>query len=116
MATHSITPAPAFNEGAAPRGEAVAHGGRSGRATVALVCGILMFPVGLYAGPVALPLAIAAVLVGRAAKKQIATDPGLQGGGAAQAGFVLGIIGIVLSVLFVVFVLLAFSAFDRYDV
>jgi hypothetical protein len=108
MADDDITPAPAVDERAAQRQT-------SGKAIAALACGILSFPIGFFVGPLVLPLSIAALILGRIARKEIAANPAQDGDGAALAGYVLGIIGVVLGVLFLILILLAFTAFDLYD-
>jgi hypothetical protein len=68
-----------------------------GKATAALVCGI----VGLFVCPII--LSIVAIVLGTTAQKEIQASGGaLTGEGMARAGVILGIIGIVLGVLWVV--------------
>lgn len=68
----------------------------SGKATAALILGI----IGLILIPLIAP--IAAIIVGRRAKDEIAANPGMTGAGLAQAGVVLGWVSLGLTALFFV--------------
>jgi hypothetical protein len=76
----------------------------SGKATAALVLGIVgLVMCGLLAG-------IPAIILGSQARREIDASQGrLAGRGAAQAGFILGIIGTVLSTLLIVLVIGLFA-------
>lgn len=63
--------------------------GSSSKATPALILGI----VGLICCGIC---AILAIIFGKQAKDEIAANPGMQGEGQAQAGFILGIVGTAL--------------------
>jgi len=121
MADDDITPAPAYEETA---GDGVARGSepssgtpsaapvarrQSSKAIAALVCGLASFPVGLFIGPFAVPLSIAALVLGILARKEIAADPNVDGDGVALAGLIMGIIGIALTVIVIAVIALAFS-------
>lgn len=88
----------------APGGPPVVPGETPGKATAALILGLL----GLFLCPLILsPLAI---IYGNQGKAEIDANPGLGGRGLAQAGVVLGWVGVAfLVVMIVVFVLLALS-------
>lgn len=73
--------------------------GTSGKAVASLVLSILGL---LLAGILGLILAIIALFLGFAARKDIAARPGLGGGGMATAGIVLAIIAVVLSIIFLI--------------
>jgi len=84
MADDDITPAPAYDEGApgaAPAAAAVVERKKSGKA-------------------------IAALVLGGIARKEIQADAGLEGDGMALAGIITGAVG---SVLFVVLVAITAS-------
>lgn len=71
----------------------------SGKAVTALVIGVVSPVLGLCCAFFGL-VGIAAILVGRSAKAEIAMSGGrLTGAGMAQAGIVLGIIGCVLGLV-----------------
>jgi len=60
--------------------------GSSSKATPSLVLGI----VGILCCGIC---AILAIIFGKQAKDEIAANPGMEGAGMAQAGFILGIVG-----------------------
>jgi Domain of unknown function (DUF4190) len=76
----------------------------SSKATPALVLGI----VSLLCCPVI--CSILAIVFGKQAKDEIAANPGMQGQGQAQAGFILGIISLALAGLYLVAVLISAAA------
>ena len=65
----------------------------SGLAIASLALGI----IGFFAVP--LLASILAIVLGKRAEKEIATDPGLAGEGFARAGVILGWIGLALAVV-----------------
>ena len=72
---------------------------QSGKATAALVCGI----VGIFICPIV--LSILAIVFGIQSRKQITESGGrLKGHGMATAGLVLGIVGLVLMPLWFIIV------------
>jgi hypothetical protein len=83
----------------------------------ALVLGIVAPVLGLCCAFIGLAPGIAAILVGRSAKQEIAfADGRLTGGGMAQAGIVLGIVGCVIGVVMtVVNVMLIQSGVTTFD-
>lgn len=95
--------APAFP--AAAYGQATAAGpGTNGKAIAALILGI--------GGFIVCPLicSVLAIVFGNLAKKEIDANPGQEGRGMAQAGFILGIVGVSLVGLLVVVSLIAGAA------
>jgi hypothetical protein len=73
------------------------QGRRSGRATTALILGIIAIPAALI--PIAAwILGITAIVLGSTARADIRRD-GLRGGGQATAAIVCGAIGIFLGVI-----------------
>ncbi|HWC26176.1 MAG TPA: DUF4190 domain-containing protein [Solirubrobacteraceae bacterium] len=94
MADERITPAPEDDDrttaGAPPPSRR-----RSGKATAALVCGILSLVLfGIILGAVA-------IVLGVAARKEIAADPALEGDGMALAGIITGAVGAVLAIVLI---------------
>lgn len=71
---------------------------RSGKATAAMVLGILGVLVAFLIPAVGLILGVIAIVFGRMAKTETATGR-KSGRGNAQAGFVLGIIAVVVAVI-----------------
>ena len=67
-------------------------------AIASLVCSLVCWGIG----------SIAAIVLGRMAKQQIAESGGTQSGeGLAQAGIIIGIVGLVLAVLYVILIVAA---------
>jgi hypothetical protein len=79
-----------------PEGSLGAARRTSGLAIASLVCGIAAF--------VAIPVigSIAAIVLGRSARNEIESTPGLEGEGYASAGIILGWIGVGLMILGIV--------------
>lgn len=108
-----VPPPPAQQPPAAVAPQAVvARPPKSGKATAAMVLGIcslatLVFCAWIITGFPSLILGILAIVFGVQGKNEIDANPGLEGRGQAQAGFVMGLITVGLSILFVVVVLLA---------
>jgi hypothetical protein len=70
----------------------------SGKATAALVLGILGTLVGFVIPAVGLVLGILGIVFGRQAVNDIVTNGAKSGRGVGQAGFVLGIVAVVVSI------------------
>ena len=73
---------------------------RSGKATAALVLAILGALLAFVIPMVGLILGILGIVFGRQAKRE--TDRGMSGRGAAQAGFVIGIVAVVIAIAMMV--------------
>jgi hypothetical protein len=105
MADDEITPAPAYDDAAAPAagaaGGTVVERKKSGKAIAALVLGILSL-----VAPLGIVLGIIAIVLGSLARKEIQASPDLEGDGMALAGIITGAVG---SVLFLVLVVIAAS-------
>jgi uncharacterized protein DUF4190 len=105
MADDNITPAPAYDDAAAPAagsaGGAIVERKRSGKAIAALVLGILSL-----IAPLGIVLGIIAIVLGVLARKEIQGSASLDGDGMALAGIITGALG---SVLFIVLVIVAAS-------
>jgi hypothetical protein len=85
------------------------NAGTNGKAIAALVLGI----VGLVICPIV--CSILAIIFGRQAKGEIAANPAMEGGGMAQAGYIMGIVGTAvygaIAVLYlVIFIILGAAA------
>lgn len=77
----------------------------NGKATAALICGILGLVLTVLFWPLGALLDIAAIVLGVMAKKEITRSGGMQrGAGKAKAGLICGIVGLVLLVLILAFV------------
>lgn len=77
--------------------------GNNTKAVVALVLGILGFVFAICCSLLGLVIGIAALVLGRLARKEIALTGRAQGGdGLAKAGFVLGIVDIVVAILLII--------------
>jgi Domain of unknown function (DUF4190) len=86
----------------------VADGRRkTGRATAALVLGIISIPT-FFIWPISVVLGILAIVIGTMARTDIRRH-GYTNGGQAKAGIILGIAGIVLAIGFIVVVAIAAS-------
>jgi hypothetical protein len=70
----------------------------SGKATAAMVLGILGVLVALFVPIVGIIMGVIAIVFGRQAREETASGR-KSGRGKAQAGFVLGIVAVVLSVI-----------------
>jgi len=106
MADDDITPAPAYDE-TAPAADgapaaAVAAKTKPGRATGALICGILSLLVVLVIPIIGIVLGGVAITLGVLARKEIAASPELEGDGLALAGVITGAISLVLAIVFIV--------------
>jgi hypothetical protein len=105
MADDNITPAPAYDDAAAPAaggaGGAVVERKKSGKAIAALVLGILSL-----VAPLGIVLGIIAIVLGALARKEIQASASLDGDGMALAGIITGALG---SILFIVLVIAAAS-------
>lgn len=77
-----------------PLGEPRPHTSTNTKAVASLVCAMAGFSFCLLG----VPLGLAAVVLGRQARNEMARRPGEGGYGLAQAGFVIGIIDLVLFV------------------
>jgi len=81
----------------------------SGLAIASLVCGIVSSFLCCYG----MPTSIAAIVMGVAAKKNIAASRGsVTGGGMATAGIILGVVWLVLSLLFIVLIVVGEGLVD----
>ncbi|MEO5710675.1 MAG: DUF4190 domain-containing protein [Nocardioidaceae bacterium] len=77
--------------------------GNNTKAVIALVLGILGFVFAICCSLLGLVIGIAALVLGRLSRKEIALTGGAQGGdGMARAGFVLGIVDIVIAVILII--------------
>lgn len=90
------TATPEFPGRPAPASVANDVSSSSGKATASLILGI----IGIVLIPIIAP--IAAIVLGRRAKDEIAANPGMTGAGLAQAGVVLGWVSLGLFALFFV--------------
>lgn len=81
----------------------------NGKATGALVCGIVGLVALLLCGFVTLFVSPIALFLGRSAQKEIAASPGVySNAGQAKAGWIMGLIGTVLiAVGIIVFIIVA---------
>jgi len=89
---------------AAPVATQVPAQAKSGKATAAMVLGIIAL-VGLFCFWIVLEvpslvMGILAIIFGHQAKNEIAANPQIQGEGQAKAGFIMGIIATSLCGLF----------------
>jgi len=96
MADENITPAPEYDEAAAAPPYAEPEGRRKpGKAIASLVCGIISL---FILGPI---LGAVAIVLGVMARKEIESDPNLEGAGLALAGIITGAIGAVLAIVLI---------------
>jgi len=72
-------------------------GRKDGRATAALIVGMIGILIGLFIPLIGLILGIIATVLGAVAKRDIAAR-GYANGGMARAGFIVSIVAIVVSV------------------
>ncbi len=88
--------------GPPPPGPAYGPPRTNTKATAALITGILSLPLAACCSIFGL-VGIAAIVLGRAAEKEIAASGGAESGaGMARAGWVMGIIGTVLGVIMLI--------------
>lgn len=84
----------------------------SGKAIMALVCGIVSILGSFLCCAIALPAAVAAVVLGILARREISESAGYErGAGMALAGIITGAIGAALCVAWILFALV-FSVID----
>jgi hypothetical protein len=88
--------------------------GNNTKGVIALVLGILGFVFAICCSLLGLIIGVVAIILGRVARKEIASTGGAQGGdGMAKAGFILGIVDVVISViLIIVGIVLSANGFD----
>lgn len=101
---------PGFGYGAPGPGGPGGPASNNTKAVASLIIGIVSLPIAFCCSIFGL-VSIAAIVLGRMAKNEIAASGGTQSGaGIAQAGFVLGIVGAVLSVVMFIVSIAIFSS------